>query len=156
MNREQTYKVSERITLKRGDFFKVRGGPYYIGEDGKRQSMAVRGLVVFMYHCKKEDDEWIEAWSVSESSYVVLSLNPNRESIIPGSFFPEPYWVKGGVSKARQEKLIQKAGGKKMLPAARGRRGGISSPKKPQKVSAPSTLPGIESGKEIMKEVFSG
>ena len=86
MKREQTYKVSERVTLKRGDFFKVRGGPYYIGEDGKRQSMAVRGLVVFMYPARKKTTR-IEAWSVSESAYVI-SLNPNRESIIPGSFFP--------------------------------------------------------------------
>lgn len=158
MNRYEEYKVTERLTLKRGDFFKVGGGPWYTSsKTGKRSSMGVRGIVQFMYYVEGDKGNYIEAFSAREGSFVVLSLTKTK-SVVPGFVVSDPYFVRGGVSAKRQQKLIEKAGGKRMLPAAKGRRGAIPSAKKASK--APPVQKelnagrGIESGKEIIRTLF--
>ena len=60
MKRERTYKVNDRKTLSKGDFFRVKGGPYYLSKKGKKINMASRGPMMFMYYCEKDGQHWIE------------------------------------------------------------------------------------------------
>ena len=150
MIRQRHYKVSERKTLNKGDFFRVTGGPYYIGESGKPTSMASRGTMMFMYYCEKEGQHWIEAYSTKENCIVILSLDEGRESMLPGSYFPRPYAIRGGVSESRKERIIEKMGGKRALPAVRGRRGAVVT----RTTEAPPKQSPAEKGREIVQRVL--
>lgn len=158
MQRHTEYKVTDRLTLRRGDFFRVGGGPWYTSKkNGKRRSMAVRGVVQFMYYVESDKGNYIEAYSAREGSFVVLSLT-YRADLGDGFVVSDPYFIRGGVSEKRKAKLIEKAGGKRMLPAARGRRGAIPTARKSKQapvVQQKSEAPrGVESGKQIMQTLF--
>lgn len=113
MTRNEEYKVSDRVTLKRGDYFRAKGGPYYISkEKGKNISMKTRGPYMFLAYCEKNGQHWIEAYSISEGTMTILSLDEDRPSIMPGSYVMRPYEILGGVSAKKQQRLERKQGGK--------------------------------------------
>jgi hypothetical protein len=94
--------VSEKITLREGDLFRAKGGPYYVSRDekgGKRRvSMAARGPFRFRRLCEDGKRKWIEAWSMKEGSIAILCLS-GRKSVLPGSLIPRPYYVSGRVTR---------------------------------------------------------
>jgi len=89
--------VSERVTLRRGDIFRAKGGPYYVSDNGQKIKMAERGPFRFSAYCEQGDQKWIEAYSVREGGFAILCLT-DRDSILPGSFVPRPYSVGGRVT----------------------------------------------------------
>jgi len=117
--------VSEKITLRAGDMFRVTGGPYYVKRNESRKkvrvSMAAKGPFRFMQACERGSQIWIEAISVRDNSSAVLSLT-KRRSILPGAMIPRPYVVVGLVSAKRAAKLEAKRDGKRIGPSGGGGR----------------------------------
>lgn len=103
--------MSERVTLRRGDLFRAKGGPYYIGSAGQRIKMAERGPFRFSAYCERGDQKWIEAYSVREGGFAILSLTERDDCILQGSYVPRPYHIAGrvtGKAKVRIEGRKQK------------------------------------------------
>ena len=84
--------MSERVTLRKGDIFRAKGGPYYLGSQGQKIKMAHKGPFRFSCYCECGDQRWIEAHSVREGGFAVLSLT-DRESLLPGSLVTKPYRI---------------------------------------------------------------
>lgn len=89
--------MSERVTLRKGDVFRAKGGPYYIDSSGQKIKMAARGPFRFSCYCEQGDQKWIEAYSAKEGGFTILCLT-ERESIMPGSYVSRPYFVCGRVT----------------------------------------------------------
>jgi hypothetical protein len=105
------YVVNEKFTLRQGDLFRAKAGPYYIARDekgGKRRvPMAAKGPFKFFRYCEASKRKWIEAWSVKEGSIAILSLN-GRRSLMPGALIPRPYHITGRVSAKKAIKIAAK------------------------------------------------
>jgi hypothetical protein len=105
------YVVNDKITLRQGDIFRAKAGPYYIARDekgGKRRvPMAAKGPFRFVRYCEASKRKWIEAWSVKEGSIAILSLN-GRRSLMPGVLIPRPYHITGRVSAKKAIKIAAK------------------------------------------------
>jgi hypothetical protein len=105
--------VSERVTLRRGDLFRAKGGPYYVGKNGAKIKMAERGPFRFSAYCERGDQKWIEAYSVREGGFSILTLTEREDALLPGSYVPRPYHVSSrvtGNAKARIEGRKKKRG----------------------------------------------
>lgn len=118
----EEYNVSERVTLRSGDIFRAKGGPYYVKRDAKgnkvRMSMAARGPFRFMRLCEQGTRKWIEAVSMKDGTAAVLSLT-KRRSVLPGALIPRPYVIVGKVGGAKAVRLEAK----RQRRGAGGRRG---------------------------------
>jgi hypothetical protein len=109
--------VSERVTLRKGDIFRAKGGPYYEGSAGQKVKMAERGPFRFSAYCEQGEQKWIEAYSVREGGFTILSLT-ERDSLLPGSYVTRPYRICGRVTGkplARIEGRRHKKGKKKFV-----------------------------------------
>ncbi len=93
-----SYKVSERVTLNKGDLFRASGGPYFATRDetGKKikSSMAAKGPFKFMSYNERGRKKWIVAWSQKEGAYAVLPLTRWKTCDLPG-FVNRPYKILG-------------------------------------------------------------
>lgn len=89
--------MSERVTLHKGDIFRAKGGPYYLTGNGQKIKMSERGPFRFVSYCEQGDQRWIEAYSIREGGFTVLSLS-DRDSILPGSYVARPYHICGRVT----------------------------------------------------------
>ena len=57
----QEFRVSQRVTLRTGDKFRAKGGPYWKTSDGVHISLASHGPYTFHRHCAQGNYEWIES-----------------------------------------------------------------------------------------------
>ena len=107
MNTEEyaEYKVSDRVTLVRGDLFRASGGPYFVTRDdaGKKvkSSMAAKGPFRFMSYNERGRKKWIVAWSQREGGYAVLPLTRWKTCDLPG-FVNRPYKILGKKRNKKQ------------------------------------------------------
>ena len=140
------YVVSERVTIRVGDTFRAKGGPYYVKRDTRghktRMSMAARGPFRFMRLCEQGDRRWIEAVSMRDGTSAVLSLT-KRRSVLPGALIPRPYEVLGKVSGKRAARLEARRerrgrGGRGAQKAERGNAGGAVAPAPDEASSCPA------------------
>lgn len=109
--------MSERVTLRKGDIFRAKGGPYYVTDCGQKIKMAERGPFRFSAYCEQGDQKWIEAYSVREGGFTILSLT-DRDSLLPGSYVTRPYHICGRVTgkplaRIEGRKDAKRRGGKK-------------------------------------------
>lgn len=99
-----SYQISERVTLNKGDLFRANGGPYFATRDetGKKvkSSMAAKGPFRFMAYNERGRKKWIVAWSVKEGAYAVLPLTKWKTCDLPG-YVNRPYKILG---KKREKK----------------------------------------------------
>lgn len=84
--------------LRRGDLFRAKGGPYYIGPSGQKIKMAERGPFRFAAYCERGSQKWIEAYSVRVGGFAILSLTEREGCLLEGSYVPRPYSVAGRVT----------------------------------------------------------
>lgn len=105
--RSDWFRVSDRVILQKGDWFRAKGGPYYVKADGSTIAMSVKGRLRFIAICTRGDQSWVEAWSDKDGSIAILPLSA-RVSSVPG-LVPRPY---SGLSPCR-------AGGSGRLRAGR-------------------------------------
>lgn len=87
------YRVSQRVVLRPGDKFRVRGGPYWSAAGGVKVSLTPRGPFTFVRHCKKGAVEWIDALD-KDGSYSPLHIAGKRKRI-DGRLVTRPYSVTG-------------------------------------------------------------
>jgi hypothetical protein len=96
-----SYRVSERVTLARGDVFRAKGGPYWQCDDGTKTKLSAPGPFKFIQFCKRGSREWIEATD-KNGHFCVLRVSTGRWSKIDGDkHVPRPYIVTG---KKRRKK----------------------------------------------------
>lgn len=102
-NREvlDEYQVSPRVTLRRGDRFRISGGPYYKTADGRRLPMAVRGVCTFVRATRDGSRVYIEAHNKKEGSVLLHVAGRRRNDFMPG-FVCRPYKIKGRLRKERK------------------------------------------------------
>lgn len=95
---EHEYQVSPRVVLHKGDTFRASKGPYYKGPDGKRVSLAVRGVLTFDCLIVRGRQQYIGCWS--REGYEVIHVAGKRPSILP-SIKNRPYSIRRVVKKSR-------------------------------------------------------
>jgi hypothetical protein len=85
------YHYGKRGVLRPGDRFRVRGGPVYINSEGKRISLAERGLHVFRQYCVRGAEKWIEASAVGGCSHVLIWVGKASRSPVVPNLIRRPY-----------------------------------------------------------------
>lgn len=85
------YRVSERVVLRRGDQFRVKGGPYWRGDGNVKVSMTSKGPYTFHRFCKQGSYEWIEALD-KNGAFSPLHVAGKRKRI-DSRLVPRPYVV---------------------------------------------------------------
>ena len=93
------WQVSQRVTLRRGDKFRVSGGPYWRMPDGTKFSLATRGVVTFVAAVRRGKCVWIEA--VSKAGFCVLHIEGRRRRVDP-SLVARPYTIKSRLRSAEK------------------------------------------------------
>jgi len=97
IERLDEYRVSHRVTLRRGDKFRVGGGPYWRMADGTKHSLATRGVVTFVAAVRRGRCIWIEA--IAKDGFCVLHIEGRRRRVDP-SLVPRPYTIKSRLRSA--------------------------------------------------------
>lgn len=95
------YQVSPRVTLRRGDQFRVSGGPYYRLPDGTKTRMAVTGTCTFSRAIKYGARVYIEARH-AVCGCVVLHVSGRRKNDQMPALVCRPYKIRGKKRKARK------------------------------------------------------
>lgn len=90
--------MSDRVTIRKGELFRAKGGPYYIGGSGQKVKMAEKGPFRFAAYCERGDQKWIEAYSVRVGGFAILSLTEREGCLLEGSYVPRPYSISGRVT----------------------------------------------------------
>lgn len=94
------YRVSQRVTLRRGDRFRVSGGPYYRLGDGTKVPMAVRGICTFVRAVQTGSRVYIEARNKEGS--VLLHVAGRRSNKVVPDIVCRPYKIKGRLRKEKK------------------------------------------------------
>ena len=85
--RQNSIRLSERVTLRAGDKVRVSGGPYWEQADADgtitRMRMGERGVMAFEEHCQLGHRHWIVARG--RDGYAALHIGPEeRSTTVPG------------------------------------------------------------------------
>jgi len=88
-----SYRLSERVLISKGDRFKATGGPYWKSKDGTQVSLTSRGPYTFHAHVTRGAIEWIECLD-KDNCFAVLHIAGRRKKI-DGSMVTRPYKIVG-------------------------------------------------------------
>lgn len=94
------YRVSERVTLRPGDKFRISGGPYYRLPDGRKMPMAVRGVCTFVRAVHDKSRVYIEARN--KEGTVLLHVAGRRRNKMAPELVCRPYKIKGRLRKEKK------------------------------------------------------
>ena len=75
-----TYAYGPRSVLRRGDRFRVGGGPIYVADDGTKIPIYERGVFTFRRHCVRGASRWIEAFRADGGGLVILWVGRSARS----------------------------------------------------------------------------
>jgi hypothetical protein len=89
--RTDSYRVSERVLISRGDRFTATGGPYWKSSDGSKLPLKSYGPYTFHAHVKRGAVEWIECLD-KDGAFAVLHVAGRRKRI-DGSLVARPYKI---------------------------------------------------------------
>lgn len=90
------YRFGPRSVLEPGDRFRVKGGPVYVTDDGRKIAMSERGILTFQRFCQSGSGQWLEAWR-ADGSTAVLYVGRSRWSNTVPSLRRRRYRVTGKV-----------------------------------------------------------
>ena len=96
------YRYGKRGVLKRGDRFRVSGGPVYVTDDGVEHRIADRGIFKFRRYCVQGAQKWIEAYSGDGSGTVVLWVGKACRSPAVPNLRRKPYKVRKVTDRNRK------------------------------------------------------
>ena len=96
--REDTYRVSQRVLITRGDRFTAAGGPYWKSKDGTKVPLKSYGPYTFHSHVRRGAVEWIECLD-KDNCFAVLHIAGRRKRI-DGALVARPYRVTGKKRRA--------------------------------------------------------
>jgi hypothetical protein len=89
--REDTYRVSPRVLIARGDRFTATGGPYWQSKDGTKVPLKSYGPYTFHSHVKSGAVEWIECLD-KDGCFAVLHIAGRRKRL-DKSHVARPYKI---------------------------------------------------------------
>jgi hypothetical protein len=90
---QEEYRFGPRSVLKRGDRFRVSGGPVYVTEDGAKVPMRERGIFVFRRYCQRGSAEWLEAYHANGGGLAILWVGKAHRSPLIPNLRRRPYRV---------------------------------------------------------------
>lgn len=90
------YQISPRVTLRRGDKFRVAAGPYWRRGDGTKIPLATRGVCTFLAAVRRGKVVIIEA--MTKDGFAVLHVEGRRRRV-DTSLVCRPYRIRGRVQK---------------------------------------------------------
>jgi len=108
------YQYGPRGVLVPGDRFRVRGGPVYVTDDGKRIPMHERGVFVFRAYCVRGAAKWIEAYRPDGGGIIILPVGKSHRSRTVPNLRCRPYRVAGKVT----DRVIKKRPGRRQTGGA--------------------------------------
>jgi hypothetical protein len=91
--KEDTYRLSQRVLIARGDKFTATGGPYWKSSDGTKLPLKSYGPYTFHSHVKRGAVEWIECLD-KDNCFAVLHIAGKRKRI-DCSLVARPYKIVG-------------------------------------------------------------
>ena len=89
----ESYRLSSRVLISKGDRFRATGGPYWKSKDGTKTSLRSYGPYVFHALVTRGKVIWIECLD-KDGCFAVLHVSGKRRRI-DGSLVPRPYKVLG-------------------------------------------------------------
>jgi len=89
--REDNYRVSQRVTITRGDRFTATGGPYWKTSDGTKLPLKSYGPYTFHSYVRRGAIEWIECLD-KDGCFAVLHIAVRRKRI-ECSLVARPYKI---------------------------------------------------------------
>lgn len=89
--KEDTYRVSQRVLITRGDRFTATGGPYWRAKDGTKVPLKSYGPYTFHSYVRRGAIEWIECLD-KDNCFAVLHIAGRRRRI-DGSLVARPYKI---------------------------------------------------------------
>ena len=95
------YQISPRVTLRRGDKFRVSQGPYWRLGDGTKIPLAVRGVCTFLAAVSRGKVVIIEA--MTRDGFTALHVEGRRRRV-DTSLVCRPYRIRGRVSSRKRGK----------------------------------------------------
>ena len=90
------YRFGPRRVLTPGDRFRVRGGPVYVTDAGRKIVMSERGTFRFQRFCQSGSGQWLEAWR-QDGTTAVFYVGKSRRSRMLPNLRRCPYRVTGKV-----------------------------------------------------------
>ncbi|NBW20277.1 MAG: hypothetical protein EBR82_71140 [Caulobacteraceae bacterium] len=107
---ETEYRVSERVTLRPGDRFRVGAGPYYRLASGERVPMAVRGIVTFRraIRCGRGGRRVLIEAQAGEGTVILHVAGPRSNRLVPG-LVCRPYAIRGKLRAGEKSRRARKA-----------------------------------------------
>lgn len=88
-----TYRVSERVLLVRGDVFRARGGPVYVLGSGERIPLGTHGLYEFVEACIQGRSAWLLAKKLQGGSIEWIYVGPKRRKPDADNFLAIPHKI---------------------------------------------------------------
>jgi len=89
--RTDSYRVSPRVLITRGDRFTASGGPYWKAKDGSKLPLKSYGPYKFESYVKRGAIEWIECFD-KDGKFTVLHIAGRRRRI-DESIVARPYRI---------------------------------------------------------------
>jgi len=95
---EQSEQYTCRLgTLRRGDRFTTKQGPYFLRADGSRTSAAEKGPLTFQRYCRQGPREWIEAYG--PNGFALINLGATYRWEVEPSLVRRAYKLRRIVSR---------------------------------------------------------
>ena len=104
------YQYGPRSMLRRGDQFRVSGGPVCVTDDGHQVPMWERGLFTFRHYYEQGAAKWIEAHRVDSGALVVLWVGKSCRSKTITNLRRRPYRIKRVVNQQTASRRKKKGG----------------------------------------------
>lgn len=95
--RTDSYRVSERVVLRKGTRFRATGGPLFRLANGEEVKLGAKGPFTFLAHTKRGSCEVIEALD-KDGAFVPMHIKGIRRKVT-GEIVTKPYRIKGTVRK---------------------------------------------------------
>jgi hypothetical protein len=95
--RLDSYRVSERVVLRKGTRFRATGGPLFRLANGEEVKLGAKGPFTFLAFTKRGSCEVIEALD-KDGSFVPMHIKGRRRKVT-GEIVTKPYQIKGTIRK---------------------------------------------------------
>ena len=97
LERADSYRVSERVVLRKGTRFRATGGPLFRMANGEEVKLGAKGPFTFLAYTKRGSAEVIEALD-RDGAFVPMHIKGRRRKVT-AEIVTQPYRIKGTIRK---------------------------------------------------------